>query len=388
MSKSLAWFGGPDLTNAYGSRYSFGMMNSASAHDGTVLLSRRNPPFAGWVAIDEFEDLFESVTGGQIICAEHRSIRTVIGRMESRIIGPFLRFDEQLCGELLLVVAREPSDLRMIHAVPQARKRFRKIAGYVIDSYFAESFERSARRYDHVFSTTEEGAELLRRRYGVSSSVLRQGFDCLRWATADADRSIDVIGFGRQPESYHRRFQSAFHTSSSKVLYLHSPIGARMGDDVYTERPMMLKLLQRAKISLAFHLLVEPVGQRPRAAGFVTSRWLESLATGCVVVGKRPPGPMAEDMFPWPDGLIELPDDPSRAVDFVASLLSDREFIAATRSRNVAEMHRRHDWRYRIRDIYEQLGLPLPERLKLELHALATLEGLTPGNAARTYVLP
>lgn len=362
------------------------MAQLAVDKNGTVLLSRRNPPFAGWVAIDEFEDLFARLTGGRILCAEHRSIRTAIGRMESRLIGPFLRFDERAGGELLLVVAREPSDLRMVYALPNVRKRFRKIAGYVIDSYFAESFERSACQYDHLFSTTEEGAELLRVRYRVSSSVLRQGFDCLRWASAEADRSIDVIGFGRQPESYHRRFQAAFHTSESRLLYLHSPIGTRTGTAVYTERPMMLKLLQRSKISMAFHLLVEPVGQRPREASFVTSRWLESLGAGCLVVGKRPPGAMAQAMFPWPDALIELPDDPMRAVEFITSLLSEPDFISQIRTRNVAEMCRLHDWRYRIRDIYQQLKMPLPDGLKLELRAVAARKFPLPRDSAGVCV--
>ena len=338
-----------------------------------MLLSRRNPPFAGWIAVDEFEDLFQRFSGAQIVCAQHRSIRTAVGRTESRLFGPFLRLDEPVAGELLLVVAREPSDLRMVRALPNARKRFRKIVGYVIDSYFAEAFERSAKHYDHIFSTTEEGAELLREKYGVSSSVLRQGFDCLRWADTEADRSIDVIGFGRQPDTYHRQFQAAFHTSKSRVLYLHSPIGTRTGVDVYIERPMVLKLLQRSKISLAFHMMVEPVGQRPRAAGFVTSRWLESLGTGCIVVGRRPPGAMAKDMFPWPDALIDVPDEPSRAVEFITSLLSEPNFLTETRARNVAEMCRRHDWRYRIRDIYEHLGMALPESLKSEIAALEML---------------
>jgi hypothetical protein len=364
----------PDLTNDHGRRYWSGMVSLVAGKDGMVLLSRRNPPFAGWVAIDEFEDLFQGFSGGRIVCAEHRSIRTVLGRTKSHVLGPFLRLDECEGGEFLLVVAREPSDLRMIHALPNARKRFRRIVGYVIDSYFAEAFERSARHYDHVFSTTEEGAELLRCRYGVSSSVLRQGFDCLRWANAKVDRSIDLIGFGRQPGSYHRSFQSAFHNVESKVLYLHSPIGTREGADVYTERPMMLKLLQHSKISLAFHLLVEPVGKRPRAASFVTSRWLESLGSGCLVVGKKPPGLMAREMFPWPDALIDLPDDPSRAVDFIMSLLSESDFISDTRNRNVVEMCRRHDWRYRIRDIYQQLQLPVPDSLQLELQTLAEMK--------------
>jgi hypothetical protein len=361
-------------------------MTLAVGKNRTVLLSRRNPPFNGWVAIDEFEDLFQRFSGAHILCAEHRSIRTAIGRTESRLFGPFLKLDEDVRGELLFVVAREPSDLRMVHALPNARKRFRTIAGYVIDSYFTEAFERSARLYDHIFSTTEEGAELLRAKYNVSSSLLRQGFDCLRWANAEPNRSVDLIGFGRQPESYHRRFQAAFHASDSSVLYLHSPIGTPRGADVYTERPMMLKLLQRSKISLAFHLLVEPVGQRPRAATFVTSRWLESLAAGCLVVGKRPQGAMAQEMFPWPDALIDLPNEPSRAVEFITSLLAKPHFISETRSRNVAEMCRRHDWRYRIRDIYQKLEMPLPENLKNELQVLTTLKYPLPCETTGAHV--
>jgi hypothetical protein len=339
-----------------------------------VLLSRRNPPSGGWVAIDEFEELFRRLDGARILCPEHRSIRNSRGRMQSRVFGPFIRLDDGgAAGELLLVIARAPSDLRMLYALTGARKRFRKIAGYVIDSYFTEGYESSVREYDHVFSTTHEGADFIRSKYGVSSSVLYQGFDCLAWANVDADRSIDLIGFGRQPPSFHREFQSAFHTTASKILYLHSPIGARDGAEVWVERPMMMKLLQRSKISLAFHLLVEPEGVRPRSASFVTSRWFESLGAGCLILGKRPPGQMATDLFCWPNALVELPDTPSEAVNFIKTMLSDVAFIRETRARNVVEMCRRHDWRHRVRNIYEQFQLPLPERLTAELGALDEL---------------
>ena len=256
-------------------------MGAVIRRETNVLLSRRNPPSAGWVAIDEFEDLFQRFDGIRILCPEHRSICSAFGRMQSRLFGPFIRLNDiDASGELLLVVARAPSDLRMVDALANARKRFRKIVGYVINSYFIDGFENSVRQYDHVFSTTEEGADLVRTKYGISSSVLFQGFDCLNWASIDPGRSIDLIGFGRQPESYHREFQNAFHNSASNILYLHSPIGAQSGANVWIERPMMLKLLQRSKISLAFHLMVEPVAGRPRAANFVTSRWLESLGRG------------------------------------------------------------------------------------------------------------
>ncbi len=338
-----------------------------------VLLSRRNPASAGWVAIDEFEDLFQRLSGARILCPEQRSLLwSPLGKVQRRLLGRYLPLQENIeqDTDLLLVVARTPSDLSMLHSLTGARKRFRRIAGYVIDSYFTEGFESKAECYDHIFCTTQEGADFVRTRYGVSSSVLRQGFDCLTWANTDTDRSIDLIGFGRQPASYHREFQRSFHDSRSSILYLHSPIGAKSGSAVWVERPMMLKLLQRSKMSLAFHLMVEPEEVRPRAADFVTSRWFESLAAGCIIVGRRPPGGMAAEMFDWPNALVDLPDRPSEATDFVKSLACDESFLRVTRTRNVFEMCRRHDWRYRIRDIYDHFNLSLSEGLKAEIIAL------------------
>jgi hypothetical protein len=132
----------------------------------------------------------------------------------------------------------------------------------------------------------------------------------------------------------------------------------------------MLKLLQRSKISLAFHLMIEPTADRPRSPGFVTSRWFESLASGCIVVGKRPLGSMADELFCWPNALIELPDEPDKAVAMIQDLATDARFIETTRQRNVVEMCDRHDWRYRVRDIYDHFHLDLPELLVQELSLL------------------
>jgi hypothetical protein len=337
-----------------------------------VVVSHREPPFSGWVAIDEFEDLFARLGNCRILVPLGRSpLPGLAGRIRDKSFGAFTRLGPiENDGDLLLVVARGPGDLRMLSSIPNARMRFRYIAGYVIDSYFTEDFGSSVRGYDHIFSTTQEGSEEISKRFKVSSSVLRQGFDCLNWASCDGARSIDLIGFGRQPSSYHRAFQNAFHTHRSGLLYLHSPIGAFTGDAVWRERPMMLKLLQQSKISLAFHLLVEPEAKRPRSTNFVTSRWFESLATGCIVAGKRPPGTMAEELFCWPDALVELPDSPADAVSMIHELVSDSHFIEKTRQRNVVEMCKRHDWRYRINEIYQHFNLPPPPLLSHELSLL------------------
>jgi Glycosyl transferases group 1 len=347
-------------------------------HKSNVLLSKREIPFpfVGWVAVDEFEDLFSSLTGSRIVKARRPVRAGLFGKIKNRLAGPYPPIADVDGGDLLLVVARAPIDLQMLLAIPDARKKFRYIAGYVIDSYYTENFPTITGAYDHIFSTTQEGADAVRSRFGTSSSVLAQGFDCLTWASLNDLRGIDLIGFGRQPQTYHREFQRSFHTEGSPLLYLHSPLGAVKGSAVWDERPMMLKLLQRSKLSLAFHLGMEPETDRPRAATFVTSRWFESLATGCLVVGKRPPGKMAKELFCWPDALIELPDNPVDASAAIVDLAANVGFLRKTRARNVVEMIRRHDWRYRIREIYQHFDLQLPAPLIEQLASLEQLEVL------------
>jgi hypothetical protein len=341
-------------------------------HKSNVILSKREVPhpFVGWVAIDEFEDLFTSLTGSRIVNARRPTRSGLVGKIKNRVAGPYPPIADVDGGDLLLVVARAPIDLQMLLAIPDARKKFRYIAGYVIDSYYTENFPSITGAYDHIFSTTEEGADTITSRFGTSSSVLAQGFDCLTWASLNDVRSIDLIGFGRQPQTYHREFQRSFHIQGSPLLYLHSPLGATKGSAVWDERPMMLKLLQRSKLSLAFNLGTEPEANRPRAASFVTSRWFESLAAGCIVVGKRPPGMMAEQLFCWPDALIELPDNPVDAPAAILDLATNVDFLRRTRARNVIEMSHRHDWRYRIREIYAHFDLLLPPLLIEQLSSL------------------
>jgi hypothetical protein len=346
---------------------------SGCAARGDVLVSRRSDPFVGWVPIDEFENLFSDLGNARIVVPHRRKrLPGVLDRTRNRMLGDVAIDGDIGSGEILFIVARTPTHLQAIRGLKHWRKRFRYVVGYVIDAYFYEGYSSATRHFDHVFATTAEGAEHIRKTFGVSSSVLHQGFDCLNWASVDADRSIDLLGFGRQPPSYHKQFQQSFHQRDSGVLYLHSPIGTVIGPGVWAERPMMLKLMQRSKISLAFHLLVEPQGDRPKAM-FVTSRWFEQLATGSLVVGKRTLGEEAAALFDWPDATIELSDDPAEAAEEIASLAKRTDFLAEVRRRNVVQMCRRHDWRYRLRDVYNHFGLSQPERLTVELSQLDAL---------------
>lgn len=345
----------------------------------SVLYAGLASPHAGWAAIDELAELLVHYFKAEVL-----SPKPVPGPWLARKIRPHQVHYEPLQtagGDVLLVVARGPGDLGMIGAIPECRKKFAKIYGFVTDSYFHAGYVRETAQFDGITVTAHEDIDFPKLRYQVPVHQLYQGTDCLNWAPRERKvRDIDVIGFGRTPPSYQTCFSERFHPADSPYLYLHSPLGHLSGPSVQLERGMLFKLLQRTRISLAFHLYVEPQGDRPRSM-MVTSRWLESLLSGCIVAGRRPVSRMADDMLYWPDATLELSQDPKTASDELVSLLAQNDKLDLQRQSNVIHTMKSHDWRYRISDFCRIFGLAQPDSLPEDLHRL---QGLVASMASRS----
>jgi hypothetical protein len=317
----------------------------------------------GWVVIDEFEDLFIEYTGAILSTPVSRTNwQGLAGKLKRKIVPDYNFESPPPSADILFVVARAPIDLSVIRAIPELRKRFSKVVAFLIDGYFLEGYPGCTSEYDQIFVTNMVGQNHIEANYGTKCSIVRQGFDCLKWSNTSADRSIDILGFGRLPPTYHQALIERHHSQISPYLYLHSPLGNISGPTVVKERAMLYKVLQRSKIALAFHMLIEPPPNRP-VAMFLTNRWFETLGTGCVVVGKRPTGEMADEILSWKDATFELPDSPEDACDYIAELIEDRDKLAATRELNVQNMRTKHDWRFRIEQMLETLGVPVSQSL-------------------------
>ena len=338
----------------------------------SVLYAGLASPHAGWVAIDELAELLLHSFDAEVL-----SPKQVPGPWLNRKLRPHQVHFESLQtrgGDVLIVVARGPGDLALINAIPDCRKKFGRIYGFVTDSYFQAGFVKETSLFDAITVTAHEDLDFPKSRYGIAVHQLYQGADCLTWVPRQQnERDIDVIGFGRMPPSYQACFSKRFHAASSPYLYLHSPLGNQVGPQVQLERGMLFKLLQRTRISLAFHLYVEPQGERPRSM-MVTSRWLESLLSGCIVVGRRPVSRMADEMLFWPGATLELSADPQAASDELVNLLSRNETLAEQRRSNIFHALGHHDWRYRIATMCRLFNLPLPQSLQDDM---ARLQGLT-----------
>ncbi len=337
----------------------------------SILCAGFSKPHVGWVAIDEFAELLAHYFNADLLIPtllEPSFIDRLLPSNKARY-KPL----ETEGGDVLIVVAHGPTDLVLINSIPNCRKKYKKIFAWITDSYFYAGFPRETSSYDAVTVTAHEDMEVVKDKFGIEVFNVYQGADCLRWVpnnTNYIDRSIDIIGFGRMPPSYQNALKKEMHDAASPYLYLHSPLGAIVGPDVHIERGMLFKLLHRSKISLAFHLYVEPQGDRPRSM-MVTSRWFESLLSGCVVAGHRPISRMAEDILCWPNATVELPSNPIEAVDKLKEMLENVDQLAHQSKINIYNMLMRHDWRYRIESMCTIFNLPIPSLLKEDLDKLA-----------------
>lgn len=337
----------------------------------SILYAGLAAPHAGWVAIDELAELLAHYFHAEIL-----SPKVVPGLFLDRLIRPHqVRFEplETTGGDVLIVVACSPGDLGLISAIPDCRKKFDKIHGFVTDSYFQAGFVKETALFDAITVTAHEDVEYPKINFGIPVHQLYQGTDGLTWAPPHLmSREIDIMGFGRIPPTFHTHFSQRFHPPGSPYLYLHSPLGHVSGDTVHLERGMLFKLLHRTRISLAFHLYVEPQGDRPRSM-MVTSRWLESLLSGCIVAGRRPVSRMAEDMLFWQNATIELSEDPECAADELIALLSHNDTLEQQRRINIFQILSHHDWRYRIEAFCNMMDILVPEALHDDLSRLHEL---------------
>jgi hypothetical protein len=337
----------------------------------TVLCAGLSAPHAGWVAIDELAFILARCFDAELLSSPELAapwLRRMAGRTKPRF-APIASAG----GDVLIVVARGPGDLAMAAAIQDVRRKFTRIHAFVTDSYFQAGFVDETALYDSITVTAHEDMAYPAERFGIKVHQLYQGSDCLQWAPRQHfAREIDIMAFGRTPPSYQACFSHRFHASDSPFLYLHSPLGNLGGASVHLERGMLFKLLHRTRISLAYHLLVEPQGNRPKSM-MVTSRWLESLLSGCIVAGRRPVSRMADEMLNWDGATVELPDAPEDAADRLSDLLKNNAALDRQRQLNIERTLAQHDWRYRIARMCALFDLPQPAALQRELAQLQAL---------------
>ncbi len=352
-----------------------------------VISRRELNSSVSWDPLFEVENIIADTCDATIIAPRARRVYQAVepksGRhvpvlrgLVRRTFGPYepCVLPPKTGPEACISVAISTPNLDVVEAVPGWRERFDLALGYVFDAWGDYTDHLAA--FDRIFVPLPDAMEQWQQRSSVKTTLIPFGVDAHEEGGGDADRPIDLISYGRIPRQFHQAFSQRWNRSSSRVLFLRT---APRNVEIYPDRPYaqrddhadvgaLYQLLRRSKASLCFDTAYP--GMRKFPYSFVTLRWFDAFATGCAVVGKRPTTPEAERLLPWQESTIEIPDNPSAAVEMLEAFFADSARLERIRLRNYYEALTRHDWRMRVRDMLQSVGMALPARLVSHLDQL------------------
>jgi len=195
----------------------------------------------------------------------------------------------------------------------------------------------SARQSAEHFQTSVPEMESLWLPEAVEASLYR-GDKPLR------ERTIDVLELGRRSAPYHDAIVAPLARSGRVHKFEPTP-----GMIIFPTFEELVAGFADAKVSVCFpSSMTHP--QRSGDVETITHRYFESMAAGCVVVGRAPRELI--DLFGY-NPLIEADmSDPARQVD---AILRDIDAHAELATRNRARVMEIGTWDARVRTLLEQL---------------------------------
>lgn len=190
-------------------------------------------------------------------------------------------------SEAVLMVAMGTYRIALNAADFLAARDFR--AAWLFDAW-PESYDALRKiatrlRLTHLFITAKQSAEVLSktmsdcRVFWLPEPLVNLGFKPLPWS----ERLDTAVQFGRKYDAYHVRLLAEMSGRPFEYLFEHKK-GALMAES--TEE--FLRILGSSKVSVCFpSSTTHPA--RSGSVSTMTQRYLQSMASGCVVVGAAPP---------------------------------------------------------------------------------------------------
>jgi hypothetical protein len=272
--------------------------------------------------------------------------------------------------ELFFPVFNNVWELYALATVPDWRMHCRHAACFVneiwldqLPGYLLELLSE----FDHVFVGVDGPVAEFARAVGRPVSYLPLGVDVLRFAPdiGPMQRPIYVCNIGRRSPVTHGALLE--FSRSRRMFYYYDTVAASgvdqkqrtfRVDNASEHRSLLASILQRSRYYIANRGLVN---QPEVATGrdFISSRFYEGAAAGTVMLGEPPRTEEFARQFDWPDIVIRLPFDSPDVGRLLTELDLDPHRLERISRENVRNAALRHDWVYRIRTVFETLGVPL-----------------------------
>ncbi len=356
-----------------------------SSVQGSVLLlsQRRVANLVAYCLAYEFEGTVETLTGAERIDVTdmagleasrriYKLARRISGsRGLARAVAPHPRAKVLLDRdfELFFPVFSHPYELYALASIPNWRRRCRKAACFITEAWsdtLPEYLVELLCEFDHVFVGMRNCIDDVTRITGRPCSYLPLAVDVPRFAPPSLSdpRPIEICNIGRRSAVTH----AALIEESERTgrFYYYDTVAASGADlkqrtfridNPREHRGMLSALLKRSRYYIANRSYVN-MPQFTLGREEMSARFYEGAAAGTVMIGEAPRDDEFKRQFDWPDAVIHVPFDSPDIARILADLDRYPERLQAVRRNNLREAARRHDWLYRIRTVFDALGLP------------------------------
>ena len=302
------------------------------------------PGGRGWGPVLKLAEIAAEHLGGRLIKIPAESLPAGrLGKLATLLPPPRPRGEQKL-----LVIASIGDHLNAVLR-SGVRRHYSYVAGWVIDSFWEARIPRVARSrgwYDHLYVTDQQDLDMWAAAVPCPVGVLPWGADVAGAQVSWADKQVELQRVGRQPQVWDDDDAVAGAAANAGVSFAGRP---PFGDTDEANQAFVETAYRQAKAVLAFGTRTARAKYNHPTKDYVTARWTDSLAYGCLVAGQVPDTPTAREILPS-FALVQLSDtDVAQGLEQLKAALTQYDEEKFTAIRTWAREHL--DWRSRLDQI-------------------------------------
>lgn len=287
--------------------------------------------------------------------------------------------------DLCLFMCQFSRELTNIDQVRNWRARSKFAVAFVLETWSSQFEKRRADlrildQFDHVFVLNASSISELKRYTSTPVSFLPTAADSLAAISPSSetvlalpDRVIDFFSMGRRRAEVHDLLLEKSRTDGSFYVYdIWTNILARDWAEARTGNADMVR---RSRYYIAW----DPVAVSPAKDDIIgkeraiSTRYFEGSAGGAILLGSRPSCAEFDDLFDWPDAVVEISPDGKGFHAVLAAFEADPDRVRAAQEANITNALRRHDWSFRWKEILGTAGLAPSEAHVKRVEKMALL---------------
>jgi hypothetical protein len=239
---------------------------------------------------------------------------------------------------------------------------------------FAKAWMPALKQFDHIAVGLHGTVKPLSEELNRQCHFVQTGIDAIRFSPSSTPetRVIDIYSMGRGLPELHQVFLEIAEQHQLFYLYDTFTSASVPVKNYQQHRDMFANLAKRTRYFIVAPAKVDSPKQTVDQVE-IGARYFEAAAAGAILLGQAPKCKHFDELFNWPDAVIEIQPDGSDVAQVLASLEAQPERLSEISRRNRIESLLRHDWLYRWKQILNIAGLAPTPRLGIRENKLQTM---------------